>query len=502
MHLAPRHVAVLVSLLVGVLAGCSSPGSPGADLQHPTLADYDAIEKAIGEPLVGDHDHNDASLHTGHYNLDLLATVTGKPGRTPGSSEIFIETAVKGGYAYICRTGSDEALVIVDVHDIEHPKYVGEIHLDAGFEPDVEVSDDGHWAFWETQRAGASVSAPSADDPAGSAPRGVHVIDISNKAAPKWVSFMPIAPDGPHSITYANITTSDGKAHHILFASTYAWQYIGGPHVVGPGLPRVAPPGMQREVILELDTSLAVPRLVQLAEYTDAEANQDVLPASGGEMPHDISVAVHPITHKTLAYVAYWDLGVVILDVSDPAHPVKLGQAKDFGTTPYKAIHMARQFPETIAGKVVVVAEPEIGDEADTGNITLFDVTDPAHPSYISNWKIPGQGTSQGGGLGPHYFDVRDGRVILASYHAGFWAFDVHDATNLAHPRTVAYAFVNAPDNSTSTPVDPLSVLGFGGGADSAFDAWWVDDTHVLGGDVHAGIAVYRYTGPIPAQEE
>src|SRR5690348_5970330 len=101
-------------------------------------------------------------------------------------------------------------------------------------------------------------------------------------------------------------------------------------------------------------------------------------------------------------------------------------------------MHMRRQVPTTIGGKVVLVGEPELGSGPDSGYITFWDATDPARPTYLSRWAIPGNYTALGG-INPHYFDLRDGRIALAHYHAGWWVVDVHDAANLAHPRTVAY---------------------------------------------------------------
>jgi hypothetical protein len=484
-----RPLLVLLSLLLAApaLAGClagqqGAPASPG-----PTASEYDAIEAAIGAPINESHDHNDPKLHQGKYNLERVAAVTGyaDPAQEPPQTS-FVETAVKNGYAYVCRSGPDEGLVIFDVHDIEHPKQVGYVHLDAGFEPDVEVSDDGKWAFWETQRLPGEGADPMDPTSApGAAPYGIHLVDISDKAHPKWVGFTPVAPNGPHSITYARI-----KGEDYVFAGVYSWQYVG----TSVGTPTLAPPMTQRLEIYKLDTSLPVAQLTEVASYIDPDAaNENPATPQGGLMPHDVSITVHPITGKTYAYVAYWDLGVITLDVTDPAHPTKVSAFKDFGPAPYKEVHMARVFNHTIDGKVVMVVEPEIGGEPDSGYITFADATDPAHVTYLSSWRIPGNITSQGGSLGPHYFDVLDGRVAMASYHAGFWVMDVHDHANLMHPRTVAYAEVNATGQALPGPAG-----GLGGGA-SAFDAWWADETHVVGGDVHAGLVVFRYTGPAPA---
>lgn len=444
------------------LAGCLGVSPPGPGVTQAT--DYGAIEAAIGAPIVPDHDHADASLHVGAFNLERVALARGA-GEAP-AGEAYAETAVKGGFAYLSRYGPEAGLAIFDASAIESPAFVGEIRLNAGFEPDIEVSDDGRWAFWETQRFPLSAETPS-PEPGANLPRGVHIVDITDKANPRWAGFSPTTPDGPHSITYANLS-----GRHILFQSVYAMAYAYG---------NVEVPGQQRLVISELDASGPVATLVTLAEYVHPDA------AGGpGLFPHDVSVAKHPITGRDLAFVAYWDVGVVILDVTEPERPTLVSTFADFGPDDSREMHMARIFPETIDGKVVLVCEPEIGGGPDTGYVTFADVTDPADPKYLSSWLLPGNLTGQAN-LGPHYFDARFGRVALASYHAGVWIIDVSTRENLLRPRSVAFAEI-AP-----APAG-LPVGGLGNG--SAFDAWWADEEHVVVGDTGAGLAVYRYTGP------
>ncbi|MHB8586955.1 MAG: LVIVD repeat-containing protein [Thermoplasmatota archaeon] len=465
-----RALLAIAPLILGALAGCVAPsilGTAGTSTPTNESVNYSAIEQAIGNPIVGDHNHFDGSLHMAHYNLLNVANATAHNGAPPPDQETYAETAVKNGYAYLTQYGPESGFSIFDVHDIEHPKFVSEMRLDAGFEPDIEVSDDGHWAFYETQRFPTSEETP-APDPGGNLPHGVQVIDISDKAHPKWVSFFPVYPDGPHSITYANISGRD-----ILFLSTYAFAYA---------YENVEVPTAQRLIVTELDKSGPIPMLKQIAEYRQPGAT-----GGPGLFPHDVSVSVHPFTHQVLAYVAYWNVGMVILNVSDPAHPTEVSTFTDFGPATYRDVHMARPFPNLIDGRQITVIEPEVGGEKDTGYITFADTTDPAHPKYVSSWILPGNVTSQGLTFSPHYFDVSpDGKVALASYHAGVWVIDVHDRTNLLHPRTVAF-------NEAGS--DRVAHDIFGQVMSGAFDAWWYQG-HVVAGDFLKGLTVYRYTGP------
>ncbi|MHB8606313.1 MAG: LVIVD repeat-containing protein [Thermoplasmatota archaeon] len=485
------RLVVVLALVASFIAGCLAPHAPSASPGEPPAGTYDAIEAAIGTPINGTHDHTDGSLHTHHYNLDRVAIANGYgDGVTPPNGAAYAETAVKNGYAYLTRYGPDSGLVIFDVHDIEHPKQVGSIRLDEGFEPDIEVSDDGNWAFWETQRFPITPTTPS-PDPGANAPHGVDIIDIHDKAHPKWAGFYPVPPDGPHSITYANI-----GGRNILFLSIYAFAYayenVEVPNAQRLEITELVPPsdatgsavcsrGSSRDCVAG---AAGLASLKLLATYREPGAT-----GAPGLFPHDVSVSVHPVTGKTLAYVAYWNVGVVTLDVSDPANPQHVNTYTDFGPAKYRSIHMVRIFPEKIDGKVVGVVQPEIGGAPDTGYLTFFDDTDPAHPSYISSWKLPGNLTSQGLRFSPHYFDLSEGRVAIANYHAGLWVIDVHDAANLGHPRSVAFA-----EMSSSRPPFGIGPLTF---EEGAFDAWWVGD-HVVAGDALEGLAGYRYLGPSP----
>ena len=464
-----------VLLLLVLLAGCisTSPASTVATKPEPTAAD-------IGAPIEQNHDHTDPALHKHILNLERVAVLNGHDGQPAPNGEAYAETAVKNGYAYLTRYGPESGIAIFDVHDLEHPKMVGSVRLDEGFEPDVEISDDGNWAFWETQRFPVQPTVPDVLNPMSNAPHGVHIVDIKDKAHPKDVGFYPVTPDGPHSITYANI-----GGRNILFLSVYAFAYA---------YENVEVPNAQRLEITELDTSGPVPMLKKLAEYRQPGAT-----GGPGLFPHDVTIQKHPITGDYLAYVAYWDVGMVILNVNDPAQPKLVSAFKDFGPAHYSQVHMARSFPTLIDGKHVTVVEPEHdgGGGADTGYMSFVDTTDPAHPSLISSWLLPGNLTAAGLRFSPHYFDVDNGRVTLASYHAGVWIIDVHDHAHLLDPTTVGYAELT----STRKAAVPNPIFG---NEESAFDAWWAKDAtnpgaYVIAGDSLEGLAIYRYTGPAPS---
>lgn len=449
-----------------VATGCLTLATP------PTPVDFAAIEAAIGEPLDPGHDHADPDLHSEAFNLVRVSASTGRSGEIP-AEEFYGASAVKRDIAYLSRYGPESGLVIFDVTHPEAPVTLGSVRINAGFEPDVEVTADGKWVFFSSQRKPVARETP-APDALANAQSGIHLVDVSDKANPRWVSFTPVPPDGPHSITYAEI-----GGRHILFQSVYSYAYVKYNLTV---------PEANRLVISELDLSQSPPALVTLATLREPIPRP---PPEAYYMPHDLGVSEHPVTGQTIACVAWWDHGVILFDVTDPANPKRLSVFDDVGPAAEVNMHHAQIFPHTIDGKVVMVAEPEVSTGPDTGYVSFVDVTDPARPKRISQWRLPGELPAIAGLFSPHYFDVKDGRLAIANYHGGLWVVDVHDRENMLNPRAVAYAF---------NPTTRASFKGLADGfpLEGAFDAWWKGD-YIFSSDAREGLLVYRYTGPSPA---
>ena len=76
------------------------------------------------------------------------------------------------------------------------------------------------------------------------------------------------------------------------------------------------------------------------------------------------------------AYLSYWGAGLVIVDVQDPAAPHQLGEF----TYPRMSDHSV--WAATIGGRKIAL----IGDEDFTAHGRELDVTDPAHPTLIGEY--------------------------------------------------------------------------------------------------------------------
>jgi hypothetical protein len=117
-------------------------------------------------------------------------------------------------------------------------------------------------------------------------------------------------------------------------------------------------------------------------------------------------------------YVNYWDLGLEVVDLRDPAHPALLGAYRTQGATSHASAVVR-------AGERLYAFE---GGEARGEHLRVLDVTDPADIRLVARWQRTTRDSI-------HNFVHRDGRLYVAYYQQGNWVLDVSDPT---HPCELA----------------------------------------------------------------
>jgi hypothetical protein len=175
----------------------------------------------------------------------------------------------------------------------------------------------------------------------------------------------------------------------------------------------------------------------------------------------------------TRAYLSYWDLGTVLLDIADPAHPRYLGR-----TDPGQGkVHSAWL---TQGGKVMLETH-----ELTHGRPVVWQIADPTHPVKLATVQLPASlrpgGASGGIGLNDSVHDPK----ILGRYAYFSWygqGVAVFDLKNPRKPRFVA-RFRPPPKRDGHGLVCP-------GGACTA--VWGVFPTakYVLASDMNSGLWV------------
>lgn len=492
----PVAALLLLSMASGCLGGKGRPDYAGAQEDvHLSAAPFLLLDHGA------DGDHFDAALHNGSWNMELVGYHNGvdESGDANAINAVapdgyYTELAVTRNHVYLGRSSASGAyggFVILNVRDDPaHPRKVGGF---AGLSAaDIEVDANESLAFLATQRNLPPQMAQSilgAQDARAGLPRGIAVVDVSDKTNPALESFVPLPVNGPHTLTY--VQHPDGNEY--VVACTY--DLVTDP-ATGALLGTVS--ATQRVLVYQVVRGSTVPvplpgassvpaTLVPVSQYTIAEQ----APAGRLFMPHDTRVQVHP-SHdggdNVLLYIAYWDKGLRIVDMTDPMALAEVGASTDFAPSRLNNLHLAQPFDEPVAGRHVTVTQPEIPQvDGETGQLTFFDTSDPAAPEKVGHWTLPpgaqGQLSVADFDYSPHNFDLWDGKVALGHFHAGVWVVDAGDARNLAAPKSVGYYMPHVPRDDA--PAEQPNVWG-------VFEM----DGLLYAADEATGLYVLRYTGP------
>jgi hypothetical protein len=206
-------------------------------------------------------------------------------------------------------------------------------------------------------------------------------------------------------------------------------------------------------------------RIVDVADpTTPVEVGQWGAQADLGRAasPDEFTHSVITNAQATRAYLSYWDIGTVILDISNPSSPVYLGRTGNAQNSHSAAI--AR-------GGDLLVETHEIL----AGVPTLYDISDPANPVKLSDFVIDGYEQDT-------VHDPRPrGHVAAFSWYS--FGVQLADISRPAAPKLMAsfvpeHDVVN-PDFFCTTPCTEV------------WGAFWHRD-YILASDMNSGLWVFR----------
>ena len=383
-----------------LLAGCL--GAPSDDIEPESIVDPPLLADALaaleaGEPLA---------------NMHLLGEF-----RDGSGSEV----DAWGDFLFVMRSGTVRILNVSDVANITEVAVLDPEHAVL----DVKVSDDGDYLFIgdDAEASGALGGRHAATT------GGVYVYDVSDKAAPTFVAYQPIGERrGPHMVFY---------------------------HMMPDGREIVL--GANADVsITEFDREAGTMR--ELARYqadlvTAFNRDPQVFDVLYQGWAHDM-IATNEPDGTTLMYVANWDAGIRIVDITDPAAPKELGGWNAFPDGHEGNLHTVSA--EWIDGKRIVVGAVEVGFAVvggyhyamgtDANVVYVWDATDPANIELLGYWQNPvepysGRDQSAFGETlsSTHNLQLEDGRIYLAHYGKGVWVLDVSTPEAQAAPHVLAY---------------------------------------------------------------
>jgi hypothetical protein len=312
-----------------------------------------------------------------------------------------VQVMVNKGYAYVGHPFSGGGATVVDVRDPKHPRPVSFL----GVHPrswSLHFQTFGDLML-VAEEFNFIAHAPKAkwSDPDCAA--GLRVYDIADAANPRAIGFMPVEGLGLHRVwwvgeryAYASALL-DGFTDHIFMCID----------MIEPTRPREVGrwwlPGMW-------------------------QAGGETNDWKGRMALH------HPVVADGIAYCAWRDAGVIVLDVKDPGRPKFLGQRNlrpPFGG----ATHTALPLPKR---NLLVVADEAMADIAVEPQkyIWMLDVRERSNPISIATFPLPLEQNyvAKGGTFGPH--NLWENRpdaftsetLVFATFQsAGVRAYDVTD---------------------------------------------------------------------------
>lgn len=450
-------LAVLL-VLVAASAGCVAQlplGGVAAADATPTTGPAGALPadwylRAMPSELTDpEHDHADWAQHAGLStpNFRVLgydALSSAALGSTPtGMGCGGTGTTSEGRrIAVVHSISTDVAFLVADVTDPAHPVYLGEYLLPNVVVWDATVTADGKhalvgaypfifgdglklppgasfpvqpqfrdWCTGETRDAGPEqyfIMGPA-----------LVMVGLQDPTAPTLEQWIPQPVIGPHSVTSDTIdgvTFATSSVTNLMHDASYYsfFQVVDTPAggVLQP-LSVIQAPGMR-----------------------GLDGNGHI----------DVELAKHPVTGQLLAYLANWNDGVAIFDLSIPQAPVQIGHWADADAG---SLHETLPMNELWDGKHYTLAGQEVGEPVDlpSGWVYVLDTTDPANPVEVGRWTLPVKPKWDGGlQFSTHYVEVVNRTMFVANYHGGLWAVDL---SNVAQPLAIGL-FV--PDRASPTP--------------------------------------------------
>ncbi|MFC6730966.1 LVIVD repeat-containing protein [Haladaptatus sp. GCM10025893] len=350
--------------------------------------------KLLGASAVAAGGMGVASAKQDDRTLSLLGEV-GVSGIT--------EVTTQGTYAY---AATNDGLAVVDWRKPHDPELLVDMEVPGAGVWDVKVDGDLLAISSQGSEEHDHGDGDGDEDRAPEDEIGTHFYDISDPANPEFQGTWQVLPEGVHN-------------HYLVGDVCY--------------IAKEAPFDDSELQIVDVSDPTNPSLLSRWAVEDDRpELDRET------NFIHDVYV------QGDYAYLAYWDAGTWVLDVSDPANPEAVsgfGMAPNADQAPNGNLwerlltlpgnsHYVQPTPD---GKYVFVgAETFPGgyvdnpDNDDYGGIKVFDVTDFDNPEQVARISPPDVEAFRTS----HNFDVTSNRLYTSWYDGGLTVFNVTDPAN------------------------------------------------------------------------
>ena len=250
---------------------------------------------------------------------------------------------------------------------------------------------------------------------------GVRVFDAHNPTHPEEIAFIEGGGIGVHRSWW------NGERYAYLASGIEA-----------PGINMHGIPNMTRAMtIVDLEDP-----------HNPRKMSEFWLPEQRGEgdgIREGETIYVHePVVVGDRAYIAYWDGGFAIVDVSDRSKPELIRHMKTFPELSDGNTHTCLPLPDR---NLLIVVEENTANFGGEGpkSIWAWDISDEEHPEIVSRFPVPEPSAEEpydtylqrGERFGPHCVhenhanQLYSSDKIYATYcNAGLRIFDISDAAN------------------------------------------------------------------------
>ncbi|MGQ0752417.1 MAG: LVIVD repeat-containing protein [Betaproteobacteria bacterium] len=328
---------------------------------------------------------------------------------------------------WLGHEGAPKNFTAIDVTDPKNPKQIIQTEL-----PHNEMRSNNLEVLGDTMFVSHQIRGKR-----GMKPAGFDIWDISKPEEPKKITHFDAS--GPHSLGVHCLWCVDGEYLHM-----------------SSGAPDFQPRNPNDHQFYRIIDVRNLSKPVEVGRWWyPGQKEGDAAPAlprhpkfDGGYRPHNIQV--YP-QRPDRAYVAYIDGGVVILDISDKAHPKEISRYNY--SPPYNGFtHTA--LPLFSRGLMIVSDECTKDDGIDWPKLAwVFDIREERNPVPIATLPLPSAEvfTKRGGRFGAHNLyenypgDVswRSDSIVLGTFFNG--GVRVYDLANPYQPKEVAYFVPGAP---------------------------------------------------------
>jgi hypothetical protein len=343
------------------------------------------------------------------------------------SADIYVHK----GFAYLSswhgRACPGLGVRVYDVHEPSHPRRVS-TYADLRANPSLggswtekTIVQHVHTAAFTGELAVTSFQACGGRT--SSSFRGFGLYDVSDPAHPRKLALVRTDPRGSHEIWLQPV----GKRAYVYTAIPYSELESSPTYNATTGQATV--PGKPDFRIFDVSDPT---HPVQVGQW-GAWKELGIYPRKGrGHFSFNYVHSVRTNAAGTLAYLSYWDLGTVILDIRNPQHPRYLGRTHFLPGEEGDAHSTALAHN----GKLLIETH-----ETGLGKPTFWNIGNPRHPVRLSEFSPPkrlyGSAPPDTSGLTDSVHDpkVVGNRVYFSWYGLGVLLVDF---SNPRHPRFLA----------------------------------------------------------------